>query len=173
MAIAPLAAPPFLRTLLPSLADMSTHPPPQPGAEREAAAQRLELILDAMPSSETEDEAILAGAWGLRVRSWGAGMRAKRAHMVGVVRRKKTQRKPARGPFFTGLHPHPSPSLLFFTCAHAGLPPRDWRRATLVQFRILRKRALRRGIAKLRGQDPETAALRDLGKKGGAGHSEL
>ena len=109
-----------------------------------------------MPSSETEDEAILAGAWGLRVRSWGAGMRAKRAHMVGVVRRKKTQRKPARGPFFTG-----------------GLPPRDWRRATLVQFRILRKRALRRGIAKLRGQDPETAALRDLGKKGGAGHSEL
>jgi len=52
--------------------------------------------------------------------------------------------------------------------------PHHWRRATLVHFRVLRKRALRRSIAILRGTDPNTTELRDFGKKGEAGqHTEL
>jgi len=49
--------PPFLRTVRTRLAHIFAHLP----LEREAAAQRLELILDAMQTSEAEDERILAG----------------------------------------------------------------------------------------------------------------
>jgi len=52
--------------------------------------------------------------------------------------------------------------------------PHHWRKATLVHFRVLRKRALRRSIAILRGTDPNTTELRDFGKKGEAAqHTEL
>ena len=43
-----------------------------------------------------------------------------------------------------------------------------------MHFRVLRKRALRRSIAILRGTDPNTTELRDFGKKGEAAqHTEL
>ena len=105
----------------------STHAPHTWFAGGEAEVERLQAILASFPTTEKEDEVLLSGAQGWE----GQAGRVRRCGDVTLCSLLRT-----RPPI----------------CRAIGMDREaKWREATLVEFRMLRKRALRQMIDKLRG----------------------